>query len=569
MNRVLRDAVSLLKSLLDRYSWQLAGAFCCSLVNELCILVGLDNMAESDPLLLASEDDVAEPTEVTKVTIEYEDALEKIGIGRYQVMLLLLCGWANAADAVEMLGISFIITTTAECDFKMSEAKKGWVTSMLFLGMMFGGWLWGNLADSRGRRGMLIAALLLNFVASGASAFAPSYTAFLAFRFFSGLGVGGSIPIVFTYFCEFLPAKNRGAFLNLVAAFWMVGTILVAGLAWGILGSRECARAVRADTSREAACKYWSDQDCGTYVLFGTTIPAWRIFTFSCSIPALFAALGFFKAPESPKWLMNQGRMAEAEATLNLIARVNAKVASSRYAVQPDLLEMRLKPLELNTAPHRARARRATVCSRLLRGVVHVFRDTALLFRPATRKPTLVLSGVWITLSFGFYGLTLWLPSYYQHGGIDDSVSVYKVSFFVACANLPGNIFAYWSLDRLGRRLTLILSMIASAASVFSILEINSSAGTTIFSCVFAAVSVAGWNALSILSAELFPTSRRGAAFGLMTALGRVGAILGNTAFGQMSASNPQLPLFCTGGALAGGAFMCLMLAETRGTNIS
>eukprot|EP00730_Choanoeca_flexa_P002278 TRINITY_DN10985_c0_g4_i2.p1 TRINITY_DN10985_c0_g4~~TRINITY_DN10985_c0_g4_i2.p1 ORF type:complete len:579 (+),score=80.45 TRINITY_DN10985_c0_g4_i2:171-1739(+) len=522
-------------------------------------------MAETDPLLVGSDEDTVDVQSHEKQTVEYEDALEKIGIGRYQTMLLMLCGWANAADAVEMLGISFVITTTAECDFDMDEARKGWVTSVLFLGMMVGGWLWGNLADSRGRKWMLIIALLVNFAASAGSAFAPNYAVFLALRFLSGLGVGGSIPIVFTYFCEFLPAQNRGAFLNLVAAFWMVGTIIVAGLAWGILGSTECKRA-EEDTSREAACGYWLSQDCGTYRMFGTTIPAWRIFVLSCSLPALVAALGFFKAPESPKWLLSQGRTKEAEAVLNLLARVNARMATS---VRPDFVELSLKPTQLNTAHKVTIKRKTALCTKILRGVALVFRDTASLFKPSTLKPTLVLSGVWITLSFGFYGLTLWLPNYYQHGGIDDTVSVYKVSFFVACSNLPGNIFAYWSLDRLGRRITLIVSMMASAASVFSILEINSTAGTTIFSCVFAAVSVAGWNALSILSAELFPTSHRGAAFGLMTALGRIGAILGNTAFGQMSASNPQLPLFCAGGALAIGAMLCLMLAETRGAIIS
>jgi MFS transporter, VNT family, synaptic vesicle glycoprotein 2 len=42
------------------------------------------------------------------------------------------------------------------------------------------------------------------------------------------------MPIVFSYFCEFLPPSRRGALLNLLAAFWMVGAMLVAGLAWAI-----------------------------------------------------------------------------------------------------------------------------------------------------------------------------------------------------------------------------------------------------------------------------------------------------------------------------------------------
>ena len=76
----------------------------------------------------------------------------------------------------------------------------------------------------------------------------------------------------------------------------------------------------------------------------------------------------------------------------------------------------------------------------------------------------------------------------------------------MALANLPGNIFAYYATDYLGRKVTLLVSMLASAGSIFSILKIHSTTGTTVFSCVFAGVSVAGWNSLNILSAENFAT---------------------------------------------------------------
>lgn len=52
-----------------------------------------------------------------------------------------------------------------------------------------------------------------------------------------------------------------------------------------------------------------------------------------------------------------------------------------------------------------------------------------------------------------------------------------QVSFYVALANIPGNLFAFWGVDWLGRRKTLLVSMLASAASVFSILEIHSTTG--------------------------------------------------------------------------------------------
>ena len=65
---------------------------------------------------------------------------------------------------------------------------KGYVTSILFLGMMIGGWVWGNLADAYGRKKMLIWALLVNSLFSATSAFSSSYVIFLFLRFGSGLG---------------------------------------------------------------------------------------------------------------------------------------------------------------------------------------------------------------------------------------------------------------------------------------------------------------------------------------------------------------------------------------------
>lgn len=41
--------------------------------------------------------------------------------------------------------------------------------------------------------------------------------------------VGGSIPVVFSYFSEFMPRLRRGAMISALATFWMAGNILAAG----------------------------------------------------------------------------------------------------------------------------------------------------------------------------------------------------------------------------------------------------------------------------------------------------------------------------------------------------
>ncbi|EGD77660.1 hypothetical protein PTSG_08752 [Salpingoeca rosetta] len=533
-------------------------------------------------------------------TLTFDAAISRIGTGWFHYKLVALCGWANASDAIEMLGISFIITTLAECDLDLTEARKGMVTAGLFIGMMLGGWLWGSLADKLGRKYTLILALLFNSLFGFSSSLATSYHSFLFFRIMSGLGVGGSIPIVFTYTTEFLPTKQRGLYLSIVAAFWMVGTILVAGMAWGIIGAHECSHA-NMPSSILLRCEEWDNSGCGYFATStGGRLPAWRLFVGLCSLPSLLAAVSIAFLPESPKWLATVGRIRQAERILERIAKANSSSRRGYSAVHDDDAKFSLSstdtheatppqhhqpqpsssspspssssspasPLALSISEERTQRHTMPWPMRILSSVRNVFESTARLFRGPSLRPTLVLGGIWFFLSMGFYGLTLWLPNYFQHGAIDASTSVYKVSFWVALANIPGNAFAFWGVDWLGRRKTLLISMLASAASVFSILKIHSTAGTTAFSCVFSGVSVAGWNALNILSAELYTTRQRGAAFGLLAATGRIGAIVGNMAFGAMSASSPTLPLMLTGAALAFGACMSLLVPETRNISI-
>lgn len=55
------------------------------------------------------------------------------GHGKFHYWLLLVCGWANAADAVEILCVSFLLPS-AECDLRMTSADKGLLSGMVFLG---------------------------------------------------------------------------------------------------------------------------------------------------------------------------------------------------------------------------------------------------------------------------------------------------------------------------------------------------------------------------------------------------------------------------------------------------
>lgn len=109
------------------------------------------------------------------------------GYGRFHYQLLALCGWALSSDAIEILSISFVLPP-AMCQLQLSDSSKGWLNSAVFLGMMFGGYIWGTLADMWGRRYVLILSLSLNSLGGLMSSFAQTYWLFLLLRIVSGIG---------------------------------------------------------------------------------------------------------------------------------------------------------------------------------------------------------------------------------------------------------------------------------------------------------------------------------------------------------------------------------------------
>lgn len=76
----------------------------------------------------------------------------QVGVGPFQWGALIVCGLANAADAVEILGMSLVLPA-AEADpgFKMTPRGKSALSSCIFLGMLLGGILWGPMGDVLGK----------------------------------------------------------------------------------------------------------------------------------------------------------------------------------------------------------------------------------------------------------------------------------------------------------------------------------------------------------------------------------------------------------------------------------
>lgn len=168
---------------------------------------------------------------------------------------------------------------------------------------MIGGYFWGSLGDIWGRRSVLIACLLLNGLCALTSSLAQTFWVFILLRLVSGIGVGGSYPVVFSYFAEFQPRRLRGRTISLLSSCWMFAGMATAGLAWAIVPQRS-----------------WG------YFSPDFVFNSWRIFVAICSLPALTAAIMVVLLPESPRFLLKARKNLEALEVLNRMAVTNGKI---------------------------------------------------------------------------------------------------------------------------------------------------------------------------------------------------------------------------------------------------
>ncbi|XP_029951656.1 synaptic vesicle glycoprotein 2B-like [Salarias fasciatus] len=425
--------------------------------------------------------------------------------------------------------------------------------------MMVGGYLWGYLADRRGRRRILVVSLMVNGLFGGLSSVAPWFWLFLLLRFISGVGVGGSIPVIFSYFSEFMPRLRRGAMISALATFWMAGNILAAGLAWMVIPAS------------------WAH-----FSVFQLHFQSWRLFVLLCPVPSITSALLFrLLMPESPKFLMEVGREKEAVHVFRLMFGLNTRRKEKTFP------EFSLCP----ASRHREDLEDTSSLSSILTKVSVPVKQ---MFSSSLRSRSVLLLIISYCISFGYYGLWMWFPELLKKvevggspcanvsfqpsvlnqscepvGPAESVPAVYMEGFVIAASNLPGNVFTILVMDSTGGKTLLSCSLLVSSLSVFFIYLVQTKAQSLTLSCIFSGVSVVAWNALDVMGPELYPTKLRSSALGFFTGVGRVAAITGNMVFGRLVDTDCAVPVLLVSALLLTGGLVALLLPQTRQTELT
>uniref|UniRef100_A0A2K6T0V2 Synaptic vesicle glycoprotein 2B n=1 Tax=Saimiri boliviensis boliviensis TaxID=39432 RepID=A0A2K6T0V2_SAIBB len=530
---------------------------------------------------------------------QYETIMDECGHGRFQWILFFVLGLALMADGVEVFVVSFALPS-AEKDMCLSSSKKGMLGMIVYLGMMAGAFILGGLADKLGRKRVLSISLAVNASFASLSSFVQGYGAFLFCRLISGIGIGGALPIVFAYFSEFLSREKRGEHLSWLGIFWMTGGLYASAMAWSIIPH------------------YGWGFSMGTNYHFHS----WRVFVIVCALPCTVSMVALKFMPESPRFLLEMGKHDEAWMILKQVHDTNMRAKGTPEKV---FTVSNIKTPKQMDEFIEIQSSTGTWYQRWLVRFKTIFKqvwDNALYcVMGPYRMNTLILAVVWFAMALRFTRMyfkhvlfedTFFDECYfedvtstdtyfknctiestifyntdlYEHKFIncrfinstfleqkegchidleqDNDFLIYLVSFLGSLSVLPGNIISALLMDRIGRLKMIGGSMLISAVCCFFLFFGNSESAMIGWQCLFCGTSIAAWNALDVITVELYPTNQRATAFGILNGLCKFGAILGNTIFASFVGITKVVPILLAAASLVGGGLIALRLPETR-----
>ncbi|MEO6018938.1 MAG: MFS transporter [Knoellia sp.] len=353
--------------------------------------------------------------------------------------------------AIAIIGFTWASMGTA---FEVTASDKGLIAAAVLVGIFVGGGLFGWVTDRVGRHMMYILDLLALALFSILCFFATEVWHLVVLRFLIGMAIGADYPIATSLLAEYLPSKYRGRMLGATFVVWAVGATVAPIVA--------------------IICTRFAGDD------------AWRWMLSSAAVFALVTLFLRLGTPESPRWLVNKGRIEEADAAIKQVFGPDYGVADLGEP-EPDV--------------------KATFTS--------VFK------RPYLSR-TVFVSLFWMCQVIPLLSIYSFSFDILEKVGLQgNGAEVFLAALFVA-----GGIPGLYLVEKIGRKALLIytflgIGVIWGVAGLIPGLPFVLVFGAV---CAFALLSGAS-NFLEIVYPnELFPTEVRATAVGIGTAASRIGA---------------------------------------------
>ena len=395
--------------------------------------------------------------------------LERLPFSWMQGRLLIMGGLGYTFDASSNAIVAFILPTATTL-FKLTNAQTGLLGSSVLIGYLVGALFAGILGDQIGRKRIMMHALALYCSASLLAACSMNWGFLFWTRVVAGIGTGAEAAIVAPFLSEFIQGRYRGRYVGSLAGFFSFGFVFAA-----IIG----------------------------YLIVPANYLGWRIVQVITAVPIIMLLWWRRALPESPRWLLQKHRYAEAE---QVVSRLEKDVErSTGHALPPT------SSIVLRSATSTADG--------------SWISNLRMLWSRPLRRHSVMLWVLWVAITFSFYGFFTWIPSLLVRQGLTVTRS-FRYSIMIYLAQIPGYYSAAFLCEKLDRKWTMIAYMFGGALSALLMANSRDHITIILFGCFLSFFMNGTYAVIYAYTPELYPTAIRATGMGVASAVGRVGGIL-------------------------------------------
>ncbi|XP_068196688.1 solute carrier family 22 member 4-like [Antennarius striatus] len=403
-----------------------------------------------------------------------------------------LDGWVYSTDR-------YTSTIVSEWDLVCENAwKVPFSTSLYFVGVLIGSLICGHLSDRFGRKPVFFSTMFLHAVAPLIQATSISWVMFSIFNFVRGLGQISNYTVSLILGTEILKTSSRVTFSVLGhSGGYGIGYALLPFLAY--------------------------------------FIRSWRMLLVASAIPPLLFLPMWWVIPESPLWLLQKGRVEEAEMIIRKAAKMNRVPA-------PDVIFRTGESLELMENKQEEKR-------------THTYMD--LIRTTNMRNITISSLFVWLSTSMVFNGLSLNTSNL--------NGNPYLNCFFSAAIDLVAYVVLWLVMDRAPRPTLIFCTMMFCGTMLLVTLLVPED--MPIVGLVFALMGKMGSSGANtfiwVFSAELMPTVVRNMGIGITSTAARISNIMCPYII-YMGVYSKIVPYIVFGTISVGTAAVSMLLPDTR-----
>lgn len=438
--------------------------------------------------------------------------MKRVSIGKYVIGCTMVATLSSILLGYDGGVISGAILFIRD-EFRLKIIELEMIVGSLSIVSIFGAVAAGRLSDAIGRRMTMAIAAVIFFVGAGLMALAPNFAVLLLGRVIAGIGVGFALMVAPVYAAELAPARIRGCLVSLIEVFINVGVLL------GYIANFALER-----------------------------LPSninWRLMLGLGAFPAILLGLGVLVMPESPRWLVTQGRLAEAKDVLLKTSNGDEEEAKSRLT---DIMEV--IGLDHNSDPSREEHEATAATVGVKKQGEGVWHEILYPTRYVKRLLIAALGVHFFQQACGIDAIVSYSPVVFSEAGIKSRLGTLGATIGVGLSKVTFIFVATAFLDQYGRKPLLIISgasmslCLIAVSVAFITLGLNSTKGVSLFSsdvgttqkapaagaaitilfiCSYVGCFSIGFGPIVwVLISEMFPLRIRAQACGLAAAMNRI-----------------------------------------------